>query len=55
MIPSPITKTEMMMLLGSGKFNSKFIDKFQCIMKPLYDLPHEIVKLHWSNELETLF
>ena len=54
-IPSPKEKKDVMQLLGSVNFYSKFIEKLHIDFKPLYTLLHDDVKFQWTPELGKLF
>ena len=54
-IPSPKEKKDVMQILGSVNFYSKFIEKLHINLKPLYTLLHDDVKFQWTPELEKLF
>ena len=54
-IPSPTDKKDVMQFLGSVNFYSKFIEKLQINLKPLYTLLHDDVKFQWTPELEKIF
>ena len=52
-IPLPKEEKDVMQILGSLNFYSKFIKKLHLILKPLYTLLHDDVKLQWTPESET--
>ena len=54
-IPSLKDKKDVMQFLGSVNFYSKFIEKLQINLKPLYTLLHDDVKFQWTPELEKIF
>ena len=54
-IPSPKDKKDVMQFLGSFSFYSKFIEKLQINLKPLYTLLHDDIKFQWTPELEKYF
>ena len=54
-IPSPKEKKDVMHVLGSVNFYSKFIEKLHINFKPLYTLLHDDVKFQWTPELEKIF
>ena len=53
-VPSPKEKKDVMQFLGSVNFHTKFIERLQIILKPLYTLLHDDVKLQWTPELEKI-
>ena len=54
-IPSPKEKKDVMKFFGSVNFYSKFVEKLQINLKPLYTLLHDDVKFQWTPELERKF
>ena len=54
-ILSPTTKIELLWFIGSIIICSQLTEEVNHNMKPLYDLLHDIDKLHWNIELETQF
>ena len=54
-IPSPKEKKDVMQILGSVNFSSKFIENLHINLKPLYTLLHDDVKFQWTPELEKIF
>ena len=54
-IPSPKEKKVVMQFLGSVNFYSKFVEKLQINLKPLYTLLHDEEKFQWTLELEKIF
>ena len=54
-IPSPKEKKDVMQILGSVNFYSKFTEKLHINLKPLYTLLHDDVKFQWTPELEKSF
>ena len=54
-IPSPKEKKDVMQLLGSVNFYSKFIEKLHINLKPLCTLLHDDVNFQWTPDLEKIF
>ena len=54
-IQSPKDKKDVMQFLGSVNFYSKFVEKLQMNLKPLYTLLQDDVKFQWTPELEKTF
>ena len=52
--PSPKEKKDVMKLLGSVNFNSKFVEKVHINLKPPYTLLHDDVNFQWISELEKI-
>ena len=46
---------ELMRIIGSMNFHSKFFDKHRVKPIPLYGLLYENKNFHWNKEPETLF
>ena len=51
-ILTPKEKKDVMQILGSVNFYSKFIEQLHINLKPLYTLIHDDVKFQWTPELE---
>ena len=51
----PTSKTELMRLIGSMNFYSKFINKLHLFLKPFYTLPHDDVSFDWTSDLDNSF
>ena len=54
-IPLPTTKIELMRVIGSLNFYSKFLEILYVNMKPLFNLLHDKLISHWNIHLEPLF
>ena len=51
-IPSPKEKKDVIQLLGSVNFYSKFVEKLHINLKPLNTLLQDDVKCQWTPELD---
>ena len=54
-ISAPKETKDVMQILGSVNFYSKFIEKLHIALKPLYTLLHDDGNFQWTPELEKLF
>ena len=51
-VPSPKEKKDVMQILGSVNFYSKFVEKLQINLKTIYTFLHADVKFQWTPELK---